>query len=279
MSNRELPFPMHEHAIMLGDRTRMSLIKQAIKEYANPTASFLELGCGTGAFTIYAAQHYAHAVGVERDESVIEFGRGAAANSIGHQSLDLICSDLFDFAERFNGTRFDVIFSELLSPWILREPQFSAFEIAKQYLLKPGGQLIPSAVVFSVEVGIFDFDFEGIPLKSHHYDFHAGSRFQALTLPGCVARIEFQQTKPAPPTHGEVLLQVLLQGPANAVRIHTGAQLSPSVVLWGTPSIMPSVIYPLEKPLFVSPDEQPRLLWQMSLEGGLESASFSLDRT
>ncbi|MCJ8510350.1 methyltransferase domain-containing protein [Rhizobium lemnae] len=277
MQNRELLFPIHEHAIMLADSVRVQTIKRAISCYASSESTFIELGCGTGIFTLFAAGLFSRAVGVERDPRTLKFGQAVAEIKSGAADVEFVLGDVFDYIDCYDGPKFDVVFSELLSPWLLREPLISVMSGANRKLLKSGGKLLPSLVRLVAQIGTFDFQFSGIELLSYHYDFLNAHRFQALSLPRVIAEITVGNAI-AGRMEGAAEFDVLAVGEANAVKITTMAELAPGVVLWGTPSIMPDVIVPLE--LRQTLDNNPVILdWKLETESSLENVHFKLRRS
>ena len=125
---------------MITDRPRMEAYAQALRQTVRPGSVVLDIGAGTGIFSLLACQFGAGQVhAVEPNEAIEVACATAAANG---------CSDRITFHQTLSTAialprPADVIVSDLRGVLPLMQHHISAIADARRRLLAPGGVLIP----------------------------------------------------------------------------------------------------------------------------------------
>jgi protein arginine N-methyltransferase 1 len=125
---------------MITDRPRMDAYVEALRQAVKPGCTVLDIGAGTGIFSLLACQFGAGRVhAVEPDDSILVARKMAEANGYAdritfHKTLSSSIT-LTDQA--------DVVISDLRGVLPLFQHHISAIADARRRLLAPGGVLIP----------------------------------------------------------------------------------------------------------------------------------------
>lgn len=125
---------------MITDRARMDAYFQALQQVVRPGCVVLDIGAGTGIFSLLACQFGAgHVHAVEPNDAIQVARESAAANGFGdritfHQTI----STAITLPQRA-----DVIISDLRGVLPLLQHHIASVADARQRLLKPDGALIP----------------------------------------------------------------------------------------------------------------------------------------
>lgn len=134
------------HFPMMNDTVRNDAYEKALKTALQNGGSVLDIGSGSGLLAMMAARHGATTVTTcEEVEMVAEKakiiiqrnGFADQIHAINKLSTKLVVGQ--DIAERA-----DILVTEIFDNGLLGERAFLAIEHAKQHLLKPNAQLIPS---------------------------------------------------------------------------------------------------------------------------------------
>lgn len=155
--------PIHYHYQMLDHAGRTGGFEQAIARVVKPGMTVLELGCGTGVLSFFAARAGAARVySVERLPHVAKAARQfLAANHVA----DRVEVVLADAATYLPPCPVDVVICEMLHTAMLREKQLTVIAAFKErYLAKFGGPLprfLPEAAVMAVQPVMTDYEFHG----------------------------------------------------------------------------------------------------------------------
>jgi len=134
-----------EHVIMLQDSVRTLAYERAIREVVRPGMTVLDFGCGTGVLSLFAAR-----AGAERvyavDKAAIVHAAEAIARRNGCKQISFIRTE----GEGFTlPEKVDVLVSEWMGIFVLRENMMPALLSARDAHLRPGGVMIPRAVGWS----------------------------------------------------------------------------------------------------------------------------------
>lgn len=157
--------PEHYHYQMLLDEARMRGFQEALSIVvpASQNKRVLELGCGTGVLSFYAAQAGATRVWcVERQPGLADRARDLLAqNGVGDR-VTVITGDAFEWLPP---EPVDVVVCEMLHSALLRESQVAMLAAFRErYTERFGPQLpvfVPQATLLGVEPVACDFDFFG----------------------------------------------------------------------------------------------------------------------
>jgi predicted RNA methylase len=153
MTDREYatPFTMLHAASLLGQRSRIEKLRQAIQNVVNEGDYVVDIGTGSGVLAILAAKAGAARVtAVEVNPESIQYAREAAKmNGVDHL-IEFVEGSFSDFKPK---KKADIVICEMLSSMMLVEQQIPASVHALRSILKPNGTILPQEVsVFVVPV-------------------------------------------------------------------------------------------------------------------------------
>jgi protein arginine N-methyltransferase 3 len=150
------------HRDMLGDVPRTSTYREALE--CNPSlmngARVLDVGCGTGILSLFAARGGAAAVvGVDGSERMAATAAALAAdNGFGKKSGDAddasarvrtVAGKVEDLAS-LPFEKFDVLVSEWMGYFLLFESMLDTVLHARDRFLKPGGAILPDIATMHI---------------------------------------------------------------------------------------------------------------------------------
>ena len=234
-------FSLAYHLEMLADRERVTQFKRGIDAVVTEDTVFCELGCGTGVFSIYAAQRAKKVYAVEYDEKVFQVAKKNIENA-GCDNIELIAGDALQVTLL---EKVHVIFCEMLSIWMIDEPQIPVMNRAVAQLLKHGGRTIPEAVTNLVELGDQNYEFDGVTLRTPIAQFTGIKSPRIMTESRIIRRFELNQQNPMI-IDEKAIFKTLASGTINCARLTSIVQVVPGVVFYSTDTLMPQTIVPLE---------------------------------
>ena len=156
------------HRVMLDDVARTAAYRVALEQ--NPSCvrgkRVLDIGCGTGILSMFAARGgAAKVVGVDGAADIAKVARANAAHNgfgdvitiVQGKVEELIRADVGDSksaapegSETLQKHSFDVLVSEWMGYALLFESMFDTVIEARDFLLKPGGAILPDVAVLHV---------------------------------------------------------------------------------------------------------------------------------
>ncbi|QMU63985.1 MAG: methyltransferase domain-containing protein [Flavobacteriaceae bacterium] len=181
-------FDLSYHLEMISDPERVSKSKAAIDASIFPDAVFCELGCGTGIFSIYAAKKCKKVYAIEYDKKMMEI---AKKNGV----LDKIEFILADAINVKLPEKVDVVYCEMMSIWLIAEPQVIVMNNILQFLNKKA-TVIPNKVVNLVQVANTDYVHDGIEIKTSIAEFSGIKAARVATESKVVNTINLKKTNP-----------------------------------------------------------------------------------
>jgi type I protein arginine methyltransferase len=130
-----------DYGSMIADRVRINAYTHALRAAVKPDMTVVDLGAGTGIFSLLACQYgAAHVIAIEPNENIRVARKLAKENGF----LDRI-EFIQDFSTSVNLVdKADVIISDLRGKLPFHEKHIPTIVDARKRLLKPGGILIPS---------------------------------------------------------------------------------------------------------------------------------------
>lgn len=154
------------HKDMLSDKTRTDAYRDALTK--NPTlmndANVLDVGCGTGILSMFAARDGGarNVVGVDGSYRIADVARmNVGANDL-REKVEIIEGKLEDM-DSIRGAPFDVIVSEWMGYGLFFESMLDTVLYARDKYLKPDGALLPDVCCIKIagftKQATVDFDF------------------------------------------------------------------------------------------------------------------------
>jgi type I protein arginine methyltransferase len=134
-------YSLFDYGQMIADTGRMTANVQALKQAIKPGSVVLDVGAGTGIFSMLACQMGASKVyAIEPDEAAVQLGQ-AIAKANGY-------ADTIEFIQNFSTEvnlpeRVDVVISDMRGILPLYQQHLPAIQDVRKRFLKPEGILIP----------------------------------------------------------------------------------------------------------------------------------------
>ena len=207
-----LPGILQYHQTMLSDGVRNKLLYKAIKRHVSDKTSFLDIGAGTGVWSILAAKLGAkRVVAVEIEEALIPIiFKHAQENGVA-EKIEIIHGNSNDV--KLKG-KFDVIVSELFGQDALGRSTVESFINVRDRFLAPDGILIPqalSAIAAPIWMprSVKDIP-KGLPIScefvrslklnyAHPIDLASRKELKFLADPVAMLELDFRTIQTAPP--------------------------------------------------------------------------------
>ncbi|MES2644622.1 MAG: methyltransferase domain-containing protein [Myxococcota bacterium] len=131
------------HRLMVADHARTDAFRRAIEAVVTPGARVLDIGCGTGILSLFAARAGAGHVDAVDNAQILEYARALADDNGLADAITFHGGDIDAVA--LDGP-YDVIVSEWLGHFAVTENMYTPVFAARDRLLAPGGAMVPSAV-------------------------------------------------------------------------------------------------------------------------------------
>lgn len=145
---------VENHHVMLRDYVRTAAYRRAIERCVKPGMVAMDLGCGTGILSFFAARAGAEKVyAIEKRPDIILMAEELAKRNNLPQ-VEFIEGASGSIKESMIQPKADVLISEILGNGILEENVLEFTLDARDRFLKPGGQLIP----WKLDIYVFAFD-------------------------------------------------------------------------------------------------------------------------
>jgi protein arginine N-methyltransferase 1 len=129
-----------EYGQMISDAVRMESYAEALRRVVRPESVVLDVGAGTGIFSLLACRYGARRVYAVEPASVIEVAREMARrNGVGERIVFLACP----IEEVELPRRVDVIVSDMRGTLPISGRNVANVALARERFLAPGGRLIP----------------------------------------------------------------------------------------------------------------------------------------
>ena len=251
-----MSYSIHNYGSMMGDSVRMDAYVQALRRAVNTGSVVLDLGAGTGIFSMLACRFGARKVYAIEPNDAIHLARQLAA--------DNGFADRIEFIQKLSNQvtlpeQVDVIISDLRGALPMYGRHIPSLADARRRFLKPGGSLLPTkdvlrlAVVDAPDV----YEQQVLPWKDNHYDFNLQSAQKVLTNSWNSARIKPEQllTRPKtwatldysciedPNVKGEVDIPVLRQGFGHGILVWFDATIGEGATFSGGPDAPQKMVY------------------------------------
>jgi len=244
-------FALSYHLEMLSDRERVEQAKRAIRlaiAECGDAPVFCELGCGTGYFSIFAARHCRRVYAVENDPVVREVAQDNIRRLGLTGKIVLLEGDALSVPVPCE--KIDILFCEMMSIWLITEPQVPVVRRWLTDLRSPIRCVIPSRVINMAELAQIDYGFDELEVRADLAQFSGVCAPRVMTESRVVSEIVFG--RPATlvdQMKGACEFQALVGGTANCARLSSIVEFFPGVNFFGTDTLMPATIVPLMEDL------------------------------
>ena len=237
-------FPRSFHLEMVQDQARVVPITRAIEQLGRvyPNGVFCELGCGSGIFLIQAAKYFDHVIGVEADPDILSFTRQVIEESEFSERITLIEGDATGPESLIDVPKLDVLFAEMLSIWLIEEPQIPAVNNYRSKL-SDNGFVCPSKIINVMSVGKQDYRAGQIELKAPIGSFATNRKPSIITetkIASIHNMIEFQEAA----RQGSVEFTAMLDEEVNCVILNSYVEFCSGENFSSSDSLMPKSIVP-----------------------------------
>ena len=180
MTKKDHPEPDHythiQHifkgqAPLIDDLKRNRAFYNALKRHVTPGSSVVDVGAGTGLWSIAAARLGARRVlAIERDEFLIPVIRNLIKENRVEDRVEVVHGLSNDVAPT---GKFDIVISETIGNQVFDELIVPNMIDARKRFLKPGGVLIPSSVSLMAAPAIFKKNKRmpaGVPIEYSYFE-------------------------------------------------------------------------------------------------------------
>jgi SAM-dependent methyltransferase len=152
---RNIHINVENHHAMLRDSVRMVAYRRAIESAVKPDTVAMDLGCGTGILSFFAASAGAKKVfAIERRSDIIFMARELAAANGFDKTIEFIEGTSSQLPESRIEPKVDLLVAEILGNGILEENVLEFTIDARRRFLKPGAAMIP----YGLDIYFFGFD-------------------------------------------------------------------------------------------------------------------------
>jgi len=264
-------FKLSYHLEMVSDSERVTQFKKAIDKVVNSDTIFCELGCGSGIFSIHAARTAKKVYAIELDPNVYEFAKKNIEAS-GLTNIELINANALEVQLP---EKVDVIFCEMLSIWMIDEPEVLVMNYAVENLLKPSGITIPEKIVNICELCESDYVFDGIELKASTAQFTGIKQPRVLTQSQVFNEIILSEKNDIN-IEKQISFQPLTSSIINSIRLTSLVKLCDGVNFYTTDTLMPQTIMPLENEVFINENTNVTVNIKYTHRSDIDSAMFKI---
>ena len=263
---------------MLCDHARLTAFSRAIRAHVQSSDIVADLGAGSGILSAIAAQSAKKVFSVEIDPHV---GHASHEFLTRYYPADSVEHILGDARYVRLPEQVDVVICEMLDTALVAELQVPVMNRAIQMVLKPGGRVIPSRAITTVQAVHVDWSIEGFEIQMPYFQAH-GARKPLVELSAEIPYhdVSFYETNELL-VDASVEVPITEPGTANALRITTYVYLDENIMIGPSPEphtwLNPPYIIPIDnKP--VASDDNLGVRLSYELGGGWQSLEHSVWR-
>jgi predicted RNA methylase len=265
------------HLEMVTDRRRVLPFLEAIERAANRDKVFLEVGCGSGIFSKHAAARFKRVIAIEKDPVIFKMAQNNLVHEIQLGNVELINRDAMEIAYDLISES-EVIFCEMMSTWLIVEPQVNVVKYIRDCLRGRKALLIPSVVYSTIELVWANFEPFGISIPAHYTEFTGVVPAESISLEVLAWKADFGADALESVREGVAAIDALLSGTVNAVRLRSYVQVGDGIPFSGSDTLMPPTVIPLTAAMSVNAGERVEMRWKIAHGAPLEQALFSISR-
>ncbi len=128
------------HELLLGDCTRLDAYAAGIRRAVKPQDVVVDLGCGTGILSMFAAQRNPKKIFAIDHSHIVELAKCLADHN-GVTCIDFVRANSRDFSP---DGKVDVIIHEQMGSFLCNENMLENLMDLKKRILKPTGKIVPA---------------------------------------------------------------------------------------------------------------------------------------
>ena len=267
------------HYNLLSDTPRVQKLKMAIDKIVKPGDIVVELGCGTGILSLFAAKKAKKVYSVEINPFILEFAKKNVSKYVESKKITFINSDARNV--QFDEDA-DVIICEMVDTALITEHQIPVMNHAVKNFLKPDGKVIPFRAETYIELVYVDYNFEGYEFPLPFYEEYGARPIrQVLSNRVLLHSANFNEINPQW-IDKEVEFNICRDGLITGFRLTTivYADEAKNIVMYPSPWFNPPLVFPvfLEEGHGIEVSEGDKILLKIYYEMGssLDVVEYSI---
>ncbi len=218
------------HFDLVKDNSRLSVFREAIKDYSGNMGLAYDLGCGSGILSYFLAWKFDEIIAIEIDSKT---SRCAFNNLKDFDNVRVINKDVleYDFSKKA-----DLIVCEMLDTALIDEGEVQALNHARKYL-KKDGKIIPKAIFNTAEL---------VSMQRDYIHWDEDAKYETLSYTINYSNIDL--TEYVDPDFNKTLeFKVNKDGIANGIKITTYTLLTDDIICGPTPMLNPPLLIPIDE--------------------------------
>lgn len=278
-------FSVWDYAKMVACEPRTRPYVQALKRYVKPRSTVIDIGAGTGFFSLLACQYGASRVIAIEPNDEIQLAKEAAKDNGYDDRIEFYKGFSQDYAM---DAKADIIISDLRGAMPLYGAHIPAIIDARQRLLKPQGTLIPKRDVIHVALARVDEEYRicnslrgpnqyGVDMSSSHKGAINSPRWffskpeHIVSDTQIFADIKYE-TVESPNFVKKLSFAIQESGPANGLVMWFDAEIASGLSFSNAPTEpvrqYRSQFLPFESELNLTPEDRVEIKLSAQLIGG-----------
>jgi protein arginine N-methyltransferase 1 len=137
------PFTLELHETLLGDRLRTRSYWKAIENSVRPSDVVVDIGCGSGILTFFAARKGCRKIYAVDDSAIIDCAEETARRNNLHHNIEFIRKDILKFAPE---EKVDVLIHEQIGSLLWDEDILKKVSYVRDNFLKKTGRILPAEI-------------------------------------------------------------------------------------------------------------------------------------
>lgn len=248
---------LSKHYYNLINSTRIEAYEAVLKTKVK-NKRVLHIGAGVGLFSLLAVQHGASKViALEENPKLFKICTENIIRNELQNKINLYNKSILDLnSQHFGDQKFDFVIIDNLSTWQITSNQISLMNHFNNFLAEKDAICIPNEIQNFLELAQTPFEFHNlVKLRTYYQESDTIPSAKLLSEPVLINRVILNQFTPES-NHIKLQIKANKNGLVNSIRLHSPILFSENAS--GT-KLLPSVIFPLPKDIYVSEGDQVEL--------------------